>query len=69
MRGIVEHSLWNFGVALVVGLLYGWQLVALLPAEQRVSWQGHLFGFVGGLAAAMLFRRRRSKTLDVAVEA
>jgi membrane associated rhomboid family serine protease len=69
MRGIVEHSLWNFGVALVVGLLYGWQLVALLPAGQRVSWQGHLFGFVGGLAAAVLFRRRRSKTLDVAVEA
>ena len=33
MRGIVERSLWNFAVALVVGLLYGWQLVALLPTE------------------------------------
>ena len=46
-------------VALVVGLLYGWQLVALLPTDQRISWQGHLFGFVGGLAAAIVFRRRR----------
>jgi membrane associated rhomboid family serine protease len=60
LRGIVERSLWNFAVALVVGLLYGWQLVALLPSDQRVSWQGHLFGFIGGLLAAIVLRRRRS---------
>lgn len=59
MRGIVERNLWNFAVALVVGLLYGWQLVALLPSDERVSWQGHLFGFIGGLFGAVLFRRRR----------
>jgi membrane associated rhomboid family serine protease len=59
MRGIVERSLWSLGVAVVVGLLYGWQLVALLPSDQRVSWQGHLFGFIGGLVGAILFRRRR----------
>jgi membrane associated rhomboid family serine protease len=59
MRGIVERNLWNFAVALIVGLLYGWQLVALLPSDERVSWQGHLFGFVGGLVGAMIFRRRR----------
>lgn len=60
MRGIVERSLWNFGVAIIVGLLYGWQLVALLPTDQRVSWQGHLFGFIGGMVAAVIFRRRRT---------
>jgi membrane associated rhomboid family serine protease len=59
MRGIVERSLWHLGVALVAGLLYGWQLVALLPSDQRVSWQGHLFGFIGGLLGAIVFRRRR----------
>ncbi|MDT5026297.1 MAG: hypothetical protein QOE61_2723 [Micromonosporaceae bacterium] len=58
MRGIVERSLWNFAVALIVGLLYGWQLVLLLPTDERVSWQGHLFGFIGGLVAALLLRRR-----------
>ncbi|MEJ3742029.1 rhomboid family intramembrane serine protease [Actinomycetes bacterium KLBMP 9797] len=59
MRGIVERSWWNFGVVVFVGLLYGWQLIGVLPTDQPVSWQGHLFGFLGGLAAAILFRAKR----------
>ncbi|MEU8263517.1 rhomboid family intramembrane serine protease [Micromonospora sp. NPDC048999] len=58
-RGIVERSWWNFGVVLLVGLLYGWQLIGILPTDERVSWQGHLFGLLGGIAAAIVFRRRR----------
>jgi len=61
VRGIVEHSLWNLGVTLVVGLLYGWQMFALLPTERQVSWQGHLFGFIGGAVAAVLLRQRRAR--------
>lgn len=57
-RGIVERSWWNLGVVLLVGLLYGWQLLGILPTDAPVSWQGHLFGFLGGMVAAILFRRR-----------
>ncbi|MFC7548234.1 rhomboid family intramembrane serine protease [Plantactinospora sp. GCM10030261] len=57
-RGLVERSWWNLGVVLLVGLLYGWQLFGVLPTDPRVSWQGHLFGLVAGVLAAILFRRR-----------
>jgi membrane associated rhomboid family serine protease len=56
-RGIVERSWWNLGVVVLVGLLYWWQLFGILPSDPHVSWQGHLFGFLGGAVAAILFRR------------
>ena len=58
MRGLIEGSLWHLAVALIVGLLYGWQLVLLLPTDEQISWQGHLCGFAGGMLAALLTRRR-----------
>jgi membrane associated rhomboid family serine protease len=58
MRGLVERSWWNIAVGLLIGLVYGWMLIGVLPMDERVSWQGHLFGFIGGLIAAVVFRRR-----------
>ena len=37
----------HLGTSLLVGLLYGAQLVLLLPTDERISWQGHLFGAIG----------------------
>jgi membrane associated rhomboid family serine protease len=57
VRGIVERSWWGIGVGLLVGLLYGTQLAGVLPSDARFSWQAHLFGLLGGVVAAFLFRR------------
>lgn len=53
-RGFFERSLGSILVAVVVGLLYGGLIFGVLPGEPGVSWQGHLFGFVGGAIAAKL---------------
>lgn len=58
-RGVVERSLWHIAVGLLVALLYGWQILLISPNNTQVSWQAHLFGFVGGLLAALLVRTRR----------
>ena len=60
VRGIVERSWWGIGVGLLIGLLYGAQLVNVLPTDARFSWQAHLFGLIGGIVAAIVFHRRRS---------
>jgi membrane associated rhomboid family serine protease len=58
-RGVVERSLWHIAVGLLVALLYGWQILLISPNNTQVSWQAHLFGFIGGLLAALLVRTRR----------
>jgi membrane associated rhomboid family serine protease len=65
-RGIVERSLWNIGVSLLAILLFGWQIGSVVPGQERVSWQAHLFGFGAGVIAAFIFRRRRVHPADVA---
>jgi membrane associated rhomboid family serine protease len=62
-RGIVEHSWWGIVVGALIGLLYGAQILGeVLPSDERISWQAHLFGFLGGVVAAVVFRRRRPRT-------
>lgn len=60
-RGVVERNWWDLGVGVLIGLLYWWQLSGVLPGQEGISWEGHLFGFLGGVLAAIVFRRRRRR--------
>lgn len=51
-RAYFERSILTLMIALFVGLLYGGMIFGVLPIRAGVSWQGHLFGFVGGVLAA-----------------
>ena len=60
-RAYFERSLVSIALALFVFVLYGGILLGALPLQSGISWQGHLFGFVGGALAAYmltLYHRR-----------
>lgn len=60
-RGIFSRRLLHFGVGLLILGTYGTTLLFGLVPVPGVSWQGHLFGAVGGIVAArVLDSRRRS---------
>lgn len=62
-RGIFERHLGDGLIAIVVVVLYGGIVYGVVPTDARISWQGHLFGLIGGLIAAFLLRRRRNSPL------
>ncbi|MDV3352112.1 rhomboid family intramembrane serine protease [Leptolyngbyaceae cyanobacterium CCMR0082] len=53
-RGYLEVTLMTIGLAFVVMLLYGDQFWTMLPdsEETTLSWEAHMFGFLGGVLAA-----------------
>ena len=59
VRGFLNRSTTEILVGVAVFLLYSGALLGVLPGQPGVSWQGHLFGAVGGLLAARLLTTRR----------
>lgn len=53
-----ERSVEAVALALLVVLLYGGLVAGLLPRGDGISWEGHLFGLIGGALAARLVYRR-----------
>lgn len=57
-RGYFERNFGSLGIAALVALLYGGAIWGVLPGQVGISWQGHLFGFLSGIATAGLLRPR-----------
>jgi membrane associated rhomboid family serine protease len=59
LRGYFERNFPSILLSLVVGFLYGSTIWGVLPTRPGISWEGHLFGFIGGVIAARLLARKK----------
>ena len=64
VRGFFARSGAQIVLALVVFFLWGGILLGVVPGQEGVSWQGHLFGAIAGVFAAWLVARQRRPSLS-----
>jgi membrane associated rhomboid family serine protease len=57
-RGVFSRSVAQIALGVVVLVVWGATLLQGLVPEDGISWQGHLFGAVGGVVAARFLHRR-----------
>jgi membrane associated rhomboid family serine protease len=66
VRGFLNRRTTEILIGVAVFVLYSGALLGVLPGQPGVSWQGHLFGAIGGFLAARLLTTRASATSYVA---
>ncbi|MFD0733912.1 rhomboid family intramembrane serine protease [Planotetraspora mira] len=59
-RGLFDRRALDIVLGVIVAVLYYSILWGALPSQPGISWQGHLFGLIGGVVAAWFLRRRRA---------
>lgn len=60
-RGLFSRNLLHLGVGVAVIGVYGTTLLFGLAPRDGISWQGHLFGGIGGVVAARALDSRRDR--------
>ena len=63
-RGFYERKFGSIAVSIFIALMFGGTLAGAVPgvAMPGVSWEGHLFGLLGGVLVARRFKRLRERT-------
>lgn len=56
--GILRWETRSIAMSILVAFLYGGMVWGVLPIQERVSWESHLFGSLAGIAMAFVYRKR-----------
>ena len=61
LRGYFQKNFPSIALSVFVAIIYGGLIWGVLPTRVGVSWEGHLFGFIGGaIAARMIATEKKS---------
>jgi membrane associated rhomboid family serine protease len=61
-RAYFERSIGSIFVSMLVIMLFGGMIWGILPIKIGISWEGHLFGLLGGIGTAWLIAQINRKT-------
>ncbi len=59
-RGYFQRNVPSIVLSIAVAAIYGSLVWQVLPSQPGVSWEGHLFGFIGGAIAARSIAKKSS---------
>ena len=59
LRGYFQKNLPSIVLSVIVFFLYGGLIFGIFPSRMGVSWEGHLFGFIGGAIAAWVISKEK----------
>lgn len=60
LRGYFQKNFPSIALSIFVAVAYGGLIWGVFPSQMAVSWQGHLFGFIGGAIAAKMVAQARN---------
>lgn len=56
--GLFERRIGSLILSIAVFVIWGPTIYGILPVRQTISWEGHLFGFIGGMLMAWVLAGR-----------
>ncbi|NLB87580.1 MAG: rhomboid family intramembrane serine protease [Bacteroidales bacterium] len=53
--GLIGKNIRRMAITLIIVFLYGSMIWGMFPINEKISWEGHLSGFITGLILAIIF--------------
>jgi membrane associated rhomboid family serine protease len=60
LRGYFQKNFPSIALSVFVAIAYGGFIAGVFPSQMGISWQGHLFGFIGGAIAAKMVAQEKN---------